>query len=184
IGVTDRDGLSVSFIQSLYHELGSGVVVGETGVVWQNRGASFRLDPNHLLALRPGRKPFHTLNPAGARLKDGRSLVYGTMGGDGQPQTQAAIFTRYALFGENGQEAVAAACSGADGAAPRIRSSSSGASPLLSWTSSLHAGTTSSCCRISTKRSGTLVSSQNTRMECSKQLRTRALMGSLPDSET
>src|SRR5262249_52408414 len=88
---------------------GSGVVVGETGVVWQNRGASFRLDPNHLLALRPGRKPFHTLNPAGGRLKDGRSLVYGTMGGHGQPQTQAAIFTRYALFGENAQEAVAAA---------------------------------------------------------------------------
>jgi gamma-glutamyltranspeptidase len=106
MGVTDRSGLAVSFIQSIYHEYGSGVVLGDTGVVWQNRGASFRLDPNHLLALRPGRKPFHTLNPAAARLKDGRALVYGTMGGDGQPQTQAAIFTRYAVFGENAQQAV------------------------------------------------------------------------------
>jgi gamma-glutamyltranspeptidase len=108
MGVTDRNGLAVSFIQSIYHEYGSGVVLGDTGVVWQNRGASFRLDPNHLLALRPGRKPFHTLNPAGARLKDGRTLVYGTMGGDGQPQTQAAVFTRYAVFGDNAQHAVTA----------------------------------------------------------------------------
>jgi gamma-glutamyltranspeptidase/glutathione hydrolase len=108
MGVTDRNGLAVSFIQSIYHEYGSGVVIGDTGVVWQNRGASFRLDPNHLLALRPGRKPFHTLNPAGARLKDGRTLVYGTMGGDGQPQTQAAVFTRYVMFGESAQQAVTA----------------------------------------------------------------------------
>jgi gamma-glutamyltranspeptidase/glutathione hydrolase len=106
MGVTDRNGLAVSFIQSIYHEYGSGVVAGDTGVVWQNRGASFRLDPSHLLALRPGRKPFHTLNPAGARLDDGRTLVYGTMGGDGQPQTQAAVFTRYAMLGENAQRAV------------------------------------------------------------------------------
>jgi len=104
----DRNGLAVSFIQSIYHEYGSGVVLGDTGVVWQNRGASFRLDPDHLLALRPGRKPFHTLNPAAARLDDGRTLVYGTMGGDGQPQTQAAVFTRYATFGENAQRAVTA----------------------------------------------------------------------------
>ena len=108
MGVMDRNGLAVSFIQSIYHEYGSGVVLGDTGVVWQNRGASFRLDPDHLLALRPGRKPFHTLNPAAARLDDGRTLVYGTMGGDGQPQTQAAVFTRYATFGENAQRAVTA----------------------------------------------------------------------------
>jgi oxamate amidohydrolase len=108
MGVMDRSGLAASFIQSIYHEYGSGVVLGDTGVVWQNRGASFRLDPAHLLALRPGRKPFHTLNPAGARLNDGRTLVYGAMGGDGQPQTQAAVFTRYVSFGDNAQQAVAA----------------------------------------------------------------------------
>jgi len=46
----------------------------------------------------PGRKPFHTLNPALAVLRDGRVMAYGTMGGDGQPQTQAALFTRHVLY--------------------------------------------------------------------------------------
>jgi oxamate amidohydrolase len=58
--------------------------------------------------LRPGRKPFHTLNPAFARLNDGRVMVYGTMGGDGQPQTQAAVFTRYVYYGFDLQAAVTA----------------------------------------------------------------------------
>ena len=43
---------------------------------------------------KPGRKPFHTLNPAMARFADGRVMAYGTMGGEGQPQTQAALLTR------------------------------------------------------------------------------------------
>ena len=108
MGAIDRTGLAVSFIQSTYHEFGSGVVVGDTGIVWQNRGASFRLEPDHVLALRPRKKPFHTLNPAAARLQDGRTLVYGAMGGDGQPQTQATIFTRYVLFAQTAQQAIAA----------------------------------------------------------------------------
>lgn len=100
MGVIDKTGLAVSFIQSIYHEFGNGVVLPETGIVWQNRGASFSLDPAHLLALAPGKQPFHTLNPAAARLKDGRVMVYGAMGGDGQPQTQAALFTRYVIQGK------------------------------------------------------------------------------------
>ncbi|WP_075183500.1 gamma-glutamyltransferase family protein [Pantoea sp. 1.19] len=108
MGVVDRSGLAVSFIQSLYHEFGSGVVLPGTGIVWQNRGASFSLDPTHLLALAPGKQPFHTLNPAAARLRDGRVMVWGSMGGDGQPQTQAAIFTRHVVQGLGLQEAVSA----------------------------------------------------------------------------
>ena len=108
MGVIDKNGLAVSFIQSIYHEFGSGVVLPESGVLLQNRGAAFSLDPAHLLALMPGKQPFHTLNPAAARLKDGRTLVYGTMGGDGQPQTQAAIFTRHVMQGIPLQEAVCA----------------------------------------------------------------------------
>lgn len=99
MGVVDKNGLAVSYIQSIYHEFGSGVVIPETGIIWQNRGAAFRLDPNHILALAPGKYPFHTLNPAAARLNDGRNMVYGSMGGDGQPQTQAALFIRYLLQG-------------------------------------------------------------------------------------
>jgi len=79
-----------------------------TQVNWQNRGCSFSLDPTHINALQPGKRPFHTLNPALARFDDGRTMVYGTMGGDGQPQTQAAVFTRYALHGQPLQQALAA----------------------------------------------------------------------------
>lgn len=108
LGAIDETGLAVSFIQSIYHEFGSGVVLPTTGINWQNRGASFSLDDESLLALKPGKKPFHTLNPAAARLKDGRTMVYGTMGGDGQPQTQAAVFTRHVVFGQSLQTAVTA----------------------------------------------------------------------------
>lgn len=108
MGVIDAQGRAVSFIQSIYHEFGTGVVLSRTGINWQNRGCSFSLDSQHLNALLPGKKPFHTLNPALMRFKDGRTMVYGTMGGDGQPQTQAAVFTRYAVFNQSVQQAVTA----------------------------------------------------------------------------
>jgi oxamate amidohydrolase len=98
MGAADASGLVVSYIQSLYWEFGSGCVLPQTGVLMQNRGASFSLDPRALNALAPGRRPFHTLNPALAALKDGRVIAYGTMGGDGQPQSQAAVFTRHVTF--------------------------------------------------------------------------------------
>jgi len=100
MGAADASGLVVSYIQSLYWEFGSGCVLPATGIVMQNRGASFSLDPKALNTLEPGRRPFHTLNPALAVLKDGRIVAYGTMGGDGQPQSQAAVFTRYVIFGQ------------------------------------------------------------------------------------
>ena len=98
MGAADASGLVVSYIQSLYWEFGSGCVLPRTGIVVQNRGASFSLDPKALNALAPGRRPFHTLNPALAELRDGRVIAYGTMGGDGQPQSQAAVFTRHVTF--------------------------------------------------------------------------------------
>lgn len=108
MGCVDAQGRSVSFIQSVYWEFGSGTVLHGTGVCWQNRGTSFSLNPKALNALLPGHKPFHTLNPSLALFDDGRVMPYGTMGGEGQPQTQAAIFTRYARFGQTLQQAVTA----------------------------------------------------------------------------
>ena len=108
MGTIDAQGRAVSFIQSIYHEFGSGIVLPATGINWQNRGCSFSLDPSARNALVPGRKPFHTLNPALALRSDGRTMVYGTMGGDGQPQTQAAVFTRHVVHGMALQEAIAA----------------------------------------------------------------------------
>ena len=106
MGAADASGLVVSFIQSLYWEFGSAVVLPRTGVLMQNRGASFSLEKGALNALQPGRQPFHTLNPALAVLDDGRTMAYGTMGGDGQPQTQAALFSRHVLYGEPLEAAV------------------------------------------------------------------------------
>ena len=99
MGAADASGLAVSYIQSLYWEFGSGCVLPKTGILMQNRGSSFSLDPKALNRLTPGRLPFHTLNPALAVLNDGRVIVYGAMGGDGQPQTQAMIFARHVLHG-------------------------------------------------------------------------------------
>ncbi|MFT4246699.1 MAG: gamma-glutamyltransferase [Pseudomonas sp.] len=107
-GAIDNQGRAVSCIQSTYFEFGSGLVLPRSGIVWQNRGCSFRLARDGWNALRPGRKPFHTLNPALAVFDDGRVMSYGTMGGEGQPQTQAAVFSRYARFGMPLQQAVTA----------------------------------------------------------------------------
>lgn len=107
-GAVDSQGRVVSAIQSIYFEFGAGVVLPQTGITWQNRGASFQLRPSGWNALAPGRMPFHTLNPAFARFDDGRTMAYGAMGGEGQPQTQAALFTRYARFGAGLQDAVSA----------------------------------------------------------------------------
>jgi gamma-glutamyltranspeptidase len=98
MGAADTSGLVVSYIQSLYWEFGSGCVLPTTGVLMQNRGSSFSLAAGALNPLAPERLPFHTLNPALAVLNDGRVMAYGTMGGDGQPQTQGAIFTRHVQF--------------------------------------------------------------------------------------
>ena len=108
MGAVDASGLAVSFIQSIYWDFGSGVVLEESGILWQNRGASFQLAPGTLRELGPGRLPFHTLNPAAARLNDGRAMVFGCMGGEGQPQTNAAIFSRIALYGQEPQAALTA----------------------------------------------------------------------------
>jgi gamma-glutamyltranspeptidase/glutathione hydrolase len=100
----DRDGNAVSLIQSLYFTFGSGLMAGDTGVVLQNRGSFFSLDPGHVNALAPGKRTMHTLIPS-MYLEGGRPrFVYGTMGGEGQPQTQAAILTRR-LFRRLGPQA-------------------------------------------------------------------------------
>lgn len=104
----DKDGLVVSIIQSIYHDFGSAVVGGDTGVILQNRGSFFSLDDHHPNRLEPGKRTFHTIIPA-MMLKDGEPvLAYGTMGGEGQPQTQAAMVTRMVDFGYDVQQAIEA----------------------------------------------------------------------------
>ena len=104
----DGAGNAVSMIQSLYHEFGAGVVAGDTGVLLQNRGAFFSLDPAHPNRLAPRKRTATTLIPS-MYLAGGRPrFVYGTMGGEGQPQTQAALVTRMVDRGLGPQAAVEA----------------------------------------------------------------------------
>ena len=94
IVAADAQGNAVSLIQSLYFTWGSGLVAGDTGVVLQNRGSFFSLDQTQANALAPSKRTMHTLIPS-MYLEGGRPrFVYGTMGGEGQPQTQAALVTR------------------------------------------------------------------------------------------
>jgi gamma-glutamyltranspeptidase / glutathione hydrolase len=89
----DSDGMMVSLIESNYMGFGSGIMGGSTGIMLQNRGAYFSLDPSHPNALAPSTRPLHTLMP-GMLLRDGRAeIALGAMGGDGQPQTMVQLVT-------------------------------------------------------------------------------------------
>jgi gamma-glutamyltranspeptidase len=108
IGVVDRAGNCVSLIQSIYHDFGSAIVPEGTGMLLQNRGSYFSLDPDHANRLEPGKRTLHTLNPA-MLFRNGKPfLIYGTMGGEGQPQTQAAIVTRIVDYNLSPQDAIEA----------------------------------------------------------------------------
>ncbi|HSA54138.1 MAG TPA: gamma-glutamyltransferase [Gemmatimonadaceae bacterium] len=110
LAVVDKDGNAVSLIQSLFASFGSGRMVPGTGIVLHNRGALFTLEAGHPNVVAPGKRPFHTLSPAMALNAD-RSLaaVFGTPGGDGQPQTLVQILNNVLRFGMTPQQAVEAA---------------------------------------------------------------------------
>lgn len=108
IVTADGAGNTACVIQSLYHEFGAAVVADDTGVLLQNRGAFFALDPGHPNTLAPRKRPAHTLIPSMYLVAGRPRLVYGTMGGEGQPQTQAALVTRLLDRGLGPQAAVEA----------------------------------------------------------------------------
>lgn len=112
VTAVDEDRNAVSLISSIYMSFGSGMVVDGTGIVLQNRGHSFSLDPHHPNRLEPHKRPMHTIIPAMV-FKDGRFLMsFGVMGGDMQPQGHAQFLINLIDFKMNLQEAVDA---------PRIR---------------------------------------------------------------
>ena len=89
----DAEGNAVSLIESNYVGFGSGVVDPATGIHYQNRGASFSLDPAHANTLLPGKRTAHTLLP-GMLFRTGERrpwVVGGSMGGDAQPQIHAQL---------------------------------------------------------------------------------------------
>ena len=114
ITAVDEWGNAVSWIQSLFAGFGSGLLEPETGVVLQNRGSSFNLDPNHPNVVAPGKRPYHTLTPLMALNLDGSlAFTLGTPGGDSQTQSLIQIVNNVFLFGMTPQAAIEA---------PRFRS--------------------------------------------------------------
>ena len=106
ISVVDRERNAVSFINSLFHSFGSGLVAPESGVVLHNRGMSFVIDPEHPNGIAPGKRPMHTLIP-GMAVHDGRAvLAFGVMGGHYQAMGHAHVLGNLLDFDLDLQEAI------------------------------------------------------------------------------
>ena len=115
----DSAGNMVSFINSLYSEFGSGIVVPGTGFALQNRGAGFTLEPGLPNTVAPGKRPFHTLipgfvskpgaNPAPDGHTDTPYMSFGLMGGAMQAQGHAQFLLNMFVFGMDVQQAIDAA---------------------------------------------------------------------------
>lgn len=110
----DSQGNAVSWIQSLFHSFGSGLMDPATGIMLQNRGGGFTLEEGHPSRIAPGRRPFHTLMATLVTHADGSlDMALGTPGGHGQPQTVAQALVQMLLFDLTPQQAAEA---------PRFRS--------------------------------------------------------------
>ncbi|MGM0571755.1 gamma-glutamyltransferase family protein [Marinobacter sp.] len=108
LAATDRAGRTACLMQSLFHDFGSGCMIGDTGVLWLNRAAGFNPDPTHANGWAPGKRPAHTLNPSAWLGDDGRQFYFGTQGGDGQPQTQMVLATQLVDYRRSVDEALLA----------------------------------------------------------------------------
>ena len=108
VAVVDRDGNVASFLNSLRNPFGSGLVAGDTGILLQNRGKDFSLDPNSVNRLEPRKRTMHTLNPA-MLFKDGAPyMTLGCVGGHQQTQGLQQFLVNHLNHGYEIQQAIEA----------------------------------------------------------------------------
>lgn len=106
VGLTavSEDGWAISLINSVYHAFGSGILEPDTGILFQNRGTSFSLEPGTPNAFEPGKRPRHTLMPVLIERDGDLAWVPATMGGSAQPQIHTQLLLR-SLAGSTPHEA-------------------------------------------------------------------------------
>jgi gamma-glutamyltranspeptidase/glutathione hydrolase len=104
--VVDKDRMAVSFINSLYNNFGIGIASEKTGVMFNNRGDCFVVDPGHPNTFSGGKRPMHTIIPSHA-MRDGRcEMTFGVMGSHYQPMGHTQVILNMVDYGMDVQQAI------------------------------------------------------------------------------
>jgi len=93
VSVVDQNRNAVSLINSIFSSFGSGIVAPKSGVLFQNRGSAFVLEPSHPNVIEGGKRPMHTIIPSIAMKDNKPFLCFGVMGAHYQPMGQAHVLS-------------------------------------------------------------------------------------------